>query len=51
VTLETESLLADMQVRHGGELTRISVEHLEPLGRYRGWTPARAITQWSVELP
>lgn len=51
VTLETESLLADMQVRHGGELTRISVERLEPLGRYRGWTPARAITQWAVELP
>ena len=51
VTLETESLLAEMQSTHGGDLTRIGIEHLEPLGRYRGWTPARSVTQWAVELP
>ena len=51
VTLETETLLAGMQSTHGGDLTRIGIEHLEPLGRYRGWTPARSVTQWAVELP
>jgi precorrin-6B C5,15-methyltransferase / cobalt-precorrin-6B C5,C15-methyltransferase len=50
VTLETESLLGDMHSRHGGELQRIGLEHVEPLGRYRGWTRSRSITQWAAEL-
>jgi len=24
------------------------VEHLEPIGRYHGWRPARAVVQWSA---
>jgi precorrin-6Y C5,15-methyltransferase (decarboxylating) len=51
VTVETESLLAEMHAQHGGELLRLRLEHVEPLGRYRGWAPARAVTQWAVELP
>jgi precorrin-6Y C5,15-methyltransferase (decarboxylating) len=47
VTLETETLLARLYEMHGGELTRISVEHAEPLGSFSGWTPARAVTQWA----
>mgnify|MGYP007053944427 CR=1 FL=1 len=31
----------------GGDLTRLAVEHLEPLGRLHGWRPARAVVQWS----
>lgn len=48
VTHETELALAAVWQRHGGELTRISVEHLESIGSYHGWKPARAIVQWSV---
>ncbi|RLV50372.1 precorrin-6y C5,15-methyltransferase (decarboxylating) subunit CbiE [Nocardioides mangrovicus] len=49
VTLETERLLAELHAEHGGELTRLSVEHAAPLGSYTGWTPARTVTQWSLE--
>jgi precorrin-6Y C5,15-methyltransferase (decarboxylating) len=47
VTLETETLLAGRYAVHGGELTRISVEHAEPIGSFTGWSPARAVTQWT----
>lgn len=48
VTLETERLLVDAFHTHGGELTRLSVEHVTPLGgRFTGWTPARAVVQWA----
>ena len=50
VTVETEVLLLDLHARLGGELTRLSVETLDALGRYRGWAPARAVTQWSLEI-
>jgi len=48
VTVETETLLLDWQARRGGELIRLSVERLEPLGSFRGWVPARPVVQWSV---
>jgi precorrin-6B C5,15-methyltransferase / cobalt-precorrin-6B C5,C15-methyltransferase len=48
VTLETERVLADAYLRHGGELTRVAVETAAPLGSYTGWTPARTVTQWAV---
>lgn len=48
VTLETEALLAQRYASLGGELTRLHVEHAAPIGTFTGWTPARAITQWSV---
>ncbi len=51
VTLETETLLAAAHREHGGELTRIHVEHAAPLGGFTGWTPARAVTQWALTLP
>jgi precorrin-6Y C5,15-methyltransferase (decarboxylating) len=47
VTLETERLLGERYAALGGELTRISVEQAAPLGTFTGWTPARAVTQWS----
>lgn len=48
VTLETEQLLVAAFHAHGGELTRLSVEHVTPLGgRFTGWTPARAVVQWA----
>ncbi|MBA3781800.1 MAG: precorrin-6y C5,15-methyltransferase (decarboxylating) subunit CbiE [Nocardioides sp.] len=48
VTFETETLLARLYAQHGGELTRIAVEHAAPIGAFTGWTPARAVTQWAV---
>jgi precorrin-6B C5,15-methyltransferase / cobalt-precorrin-6B C5,C15-methyltransferase len=48
VTHETEMIIADCWRRYGGELTRHSVEHLEPIGRYHGWRPARPVVQWSA---
>lgn len=48
VTLETESVLARWYGEHGGELTRLHVEHAAPIGSFTGWKPARAITQWSA---
>lgn len=48
VTLETERVLADARATHGGELTRLSVETAAPVGSFTGWTPARAVTQWSL---
>lgn len=48
VTAETEAVLLDRYRRHGGELVRLSVERAEPLGGFTGWTPARAVSQWSV---
>jgi len=48
VTQETEVIIVDCWRRYGGELTRHSVEHLEPIGRYHGWRPARSVVQWSA---
>ncbi|WP_257425892.1 precorrin-6y C5,15-methyltransferase (decarboxylating) subunit CbiE [Nocardioides carbamazepini] len=48
VTLETERLLVDAFHTYGGELTRLAVEQVTPLGgRFTGWTPARAVVQWA----
>lgn len=47
VTLETELLVAGLYAEHGGELTRIAVEHAAPVGTFTGWTPARTVTQWA----
>lgn len=49
VTIETEALLARLYAEHGGELTRIAVEHAAPIGDFTGWTPARTVTQWAVQ--
>jgi precorrin-6B C5,15-methyltransferase / cobalt-precorrin-6B C5,C15-methyltransferase len=48
VTLETESLLAELQQKHGGDLMRIEISHVAPLGRYRSWESSRSVVQWSV---
>ncbi|CAJ1502330.1 precorrin-6y C5,15-methyltransferase (decarboxylating) subunit CbiE [[Mycobacterium] kokjensenii] len=48
VTLETETRLIEAYREHGGELTRIHVEHAAPLGTFTGWTPGRTVTQWAL---
>lgn len=48
VTLETEALLALAHAEKGGELWRFELASAAPLGRMRGWQPARPVVQWSV---
>jgi precorrin-6Y C5,15-methyltransferase (decarboxylating) len=51
VTNETEMEVTDCWRRYGGELIRILVERLQPLGSYHGWKPSRAVVQWSAAKP
>ena len=48
VTHETELAVAEGWREHGGTMTRLGVEHLEPLGRFHGWKPSRPVVQWRV---
>lgn len=48
VTTEGEAAVAQAQSRHGGELTRISVQRAAPAGRFQGWHALMPVTQWSV---
>ena len=51
VTVQAEQRLADAYAAYGGDLTRLSVQHAEPLGGLTGWAPARTVTQWHVRKP
>ena len=46
VTLETEALLIDLHARLGGDLTRIAISRVTPVGEMRGWRAAMPVTQW-----
>lgn len=48
VTTEGEAALLAAQGRYGGQLTRLSVDRTEPLGRFNGWKADRPITVWSA---
>jgi precorrin-6Y C5,15-methyltransferase (decarboxylating) len=48
VTLQSEALLTEWRQRTDGELTRISVAHAEPLGRFDGWRTAMPVTLLSA---
>jgi precorrin-6Y C5,15-methyltransferase (decarboxylating) len=49
VTLQTETVLVDAWRRLGGQLTRMSVETMQPIGSYDGWRPSRPVVQWAVQ--
>jgi precorrin-6Y C5,15-methyltransferase (decarboxylating) len=51
VTMESETRLAGLYAEWGGELARISVSRLEPVGPYHGWRPFMPVTQYSVRKP
>lgn len=48
VTVESEMKLFELQTEYGGELTRLSVQQAEPVGRFKGWKPFMPVTQWMV---
>ncbi|NEV64472.1 precorrin-6y C5,15-methyltransferase (decarboxylating) subunit CbiE [Thiorhodococcus minor] len=51
VTIQSEAFLVGLRARIGGELTRISVAHASPLGRFDGWRTAMPVTILVAEKP
>jgi precorrin-6Y C5,15-methyltransferase (decarboxylating) len=51
VSLEGEMHLFDLQEKHGGELIRIAISKLEPVGKYRALKPKMPVVQWRVIKP
>lgn len=51
VTLEGERALMDLHVERGGEMTRLAVSRLEPVGPYHGWRPLMPVTQYRWTKP
>ena len=51
VTLQSEAFLVGLRERIGGDLTRISVAHGEPLGRFLGWRTAMPVTLLTAWKP
>jgi len=48
VTVESEAKLFALYEKYGGELSRITVQQAEPVGRFKGWKPFMPVTQWMV---
>jgi precorrin-6Y C5,15-methyltransferase (decarboxylating) len=51
VTVEGERTLLDWRGRLGGELIRLAVARIEPVGRFHGWRSAMPVTQLAVTKP
>jgi precorrin-6Y C5,15-methyltransferase (decarboxylating) len=51
VTIGGEAALYRRQAAHGGELVRIDISVLEPLGTQSAFRPRRPVTQWQVTKP
>jgi len=51
VSLTGERVLLDWQARHGGNLTRIAVNHAAPLGMHEAWRPLLPVTQLAAKKP
>ncbi|KAA5606320.1 precorrin-6y C5,15-methyltransferase (decarboxylating) subunit CbiE [Roseospira marina] len=51
VTLESETALAALHARLGGDLTRLSVAQAKPLGGFHGWRTAMPVTLYCVTKP
>jgi precorrin-6Y C5,15-methyltransferase (decarboxylating) len=51
ISIEGEMHLYDLQERHGGELIRIAISKLEPVGKYRALKPKMPVVQWRVTKP
>jgi precorrin-6Y C5,15-methyltransferase (decarboxylating) len=51
VTVEGERALLEWQARHGGDLVRIEVAHLAPIGGLHAWRPALPVTQLAACRP
>jgi precorrin-6Y C5,15-methyltransferase (decarboxylating) len=48
VTVESELAIFAGYHAYGGEVTRLSVARMQPVGAYHGWKPLMPVTQWRV---
>jgi precorrin-6Y C5,15-methyltransferase (decarboxylating) len=51
VALKTEMLVLDLFQRYGGDLVRLDVARLKPVGGETVWNPGKPVTQWRVVKP
>ena len=51
VTIEGEQRLIDMHDKLGGELVKIDISRVEPLGQFRNWEPLKPVTQFKALKP
>jgi len=51
VTAEGEARLFPLRGKLGGEMTRLSVARLAPVGELHGWKPLMPVTQYWVDKP
>ncbi len=51
VTVQSEAALVTLRERIGGELTRLSIAHAAPLGRFDGWRSAMPVTILTADKP
>ena len=51
VTLESETVLAGLYAKLGGELTRIAVNRASPVGGFTGWRAMMPVTIWALVKP
>lgn len=51
VTIEGEMHLYDLQEKHGGDLVKIEISNLTPVGPYRAMKPRMSVLQWRVQKP
>ncbi len=51
VTMEGEARLMALYQEWGGDLARLAISRLAPVGPYHGWRPLMPVTQYSVRKP
>ncbi|MES1151539.1 MAG: precorrin-6Y C5,15-methyltransferase (decarboxylating) subunit CbiT, partial [Dongia sp.] len=51
VTVESELALFAGFHAHGGEVSRLNISRMQPIGAYHGWKPLMPVTQWRVMKP
>jgi precorrin-6Y C5,15-methyltransferase (decarboxylating) len=51
VTIEGEAVLARLQRELNGEMVRLAISRLSPVGRLHGWRPLMQVTQWQATKP
>ena len=51
VTLEGDAANIARHAEFGGDLVRIDISHVEPVGRMRGMRPRMSVLQWRVVKP
>ncbi len=48
-TLESEALLVNLQKQYGGELIKIAIARIKPIGSFSTWDQHIPVTQWRYE--